>query len=54
MQVKIGDELYSANEQPIMLILTAHEKELLTKMGDDCSKFCMYPDDTPVDIDKWR
>lgn len=46
MDVKIGDVLYSAKEQPIMVIFsTEKEKELVAKMKKDKMEFVQFPSD---------
>jgi hypothetical protein len=46
MKVKIGNKIYDSNDEPIMLIMSNDEKELINKMEDQgtLSKFCSYPD----------
>jgi hypothetical protein len=44
MKVKIGNIIYDANEQPIMIILTDTDKALITNMHEDCTKYCAAPD----------
>ena len=43
MKVKIRHKIFDSNEEPIMLILTPEEKELITNMGDQ-TRFCVYPE----------
>ena len=43
MKVKIGDQIYDSNEQPIMLILGEEDKEAIAAMGKQ-TKYCSYPD----------
>lgn len=45
MKVKIGDKIYDANQEPIMLILTESDKENISSMDDVCMKYCVYPDE---------
>jgi hypothetical protein len=44
MKVKIGDKLYDSSIEPIMVILTDYEKELISHMTFDDVKICVYPD----------
>ena len=55
MKVKIGDIVYDADEQPIMIILSDDEKKLISNMPEDCHNFCVYPDEghTEDEIEKW-
>ena len=49
MIVKIDDEFYNSNKQPILLILGDTEKEHLSNMGNK-KKYCSFPEE--YDIDK--
>ena len=52
MKVKIGDKIYNSFHEPIMIILTNKEKELISQMED--TLFCSYPDETKEeDINKF-
>lgn len=49
MKVKIGDKIYDANEEPIMLIFGTDEERLVVAnhikyMQDGARKYCTYPD----------
>lgn len=50
MKVKIGGIIYSSEDEPIMIILSEKQKELIANMGD-CLKFCSYPDDDKYTIE---
>lgn len=41
--VKIGDKLYSSKVEPIMLVLSNEEKELIREMGIQ-RRFCSFPE----------
>lgn len=43
MRVKIGDTIYDSNKEPVMLILSDQDKELIANMAEDNSKYCSYP-----------
>ena len=44
MFVKIGDTIYDANDQPIMLILTNEERQQIADMDPDSQgKYCQFP-----------
>jgi len=43
MKVKIDSTLCDSDEQPIMLILSDAEKQLIANMTPDAHKFCVYP-----------
>ena len=54
MKVKIGEKIYDANEQPIMLILNATEKEQIANMEESARRYCQYPDHLNEDaIGEW-
>lgn len=46
MKVKIGDTIYDAEDQMVMLILTEEDKRLISTMHPDQMKFCCAPDGT--------
>ena len=43
MEVKISSKIYNSDKQPIMLILSDAEKELISNMAVEAHKFCGYP-----------
>jgi hypothetical protein len=43
MKVKISATIIDSNDEPIMLILSDDEKELIGNMGSQ-SKFCSFPE----------
>lgn len=43
MKVKTGDKVYDAEDQPIMLILTAADKKNIQRMPEENSKYCVHP-----------
>ena len=49
MKVKIGDQIYDANDTPIMLILDDVDKNNIKNMDPDAKKFCACPEDKPHD-----
>jgi len=54
MKVKIGDEIFDANEQPIMLIFENNEslEKTIENMGqmvdNDSKKYCIFPEGMEV------
>jgi hypothetical protein len=50
MKVKIGDKIYNSDEQPIMIILSDKDKENITNMDKNCTKYCCFSDD--IDLKK--
>ena len=52
MLVKIKDQIYNADNEPIMLILTAQDRLNIIGMNPNASYFCVYPNETsPEEID---
>ncbi len=43
MKVKIGNKIYDAEKEPIMIILNKDEKQQITNMHPDATKYCQYP-----------
>lgn len=43
MKIKIGDTIYEANKQPIMVILDNLDKHIISQMPKDKYKFCQHP-----------
>jgi hypothetical protein len=44
MKVKIGNKIYDAETEPVMLILTDQDKGLISSMSKSCSKYLAFPD----------
>ena len=60
MKVKIGDNVYDADEEPIMIIFKDQEERQITirnlaNMVKDATKYCVYPKSkwTDDEILKW-
>ena len=54
MKVKIGDTIYDSSKEPIMLILSNKDKENISNMHEDATKFISFPNDKDLkDINKW-
>jgi hypothetical protein len=54
MKVKVGNHVYDANEEPIMLILTDEDKQLINEMSPEATKYCAFPDGYPREkVIKW-
>lgn len=47
MKVKINNQIFDSDIQPIMLILNNEEKELISNMGSQ-TRFCSFPVDMDV------
>ena len=52
MQIKVGDKIYSENDQPIMVILTDADKKNIANMLPECTKYASFPDDTKLTEDE--
>lgn len=44
MKIKVGNKIYDAEDQPIMVILTDGDKDLISRMHPDATKYCSAPD----------
>lgn len=44
MKVKIGTKIYDSEKEPIMIVLSDVDKENITNMLPECTKFCSYPE----------
>lgn len=54
MMVKVGDIIYDAEEEPIMIIMTDEDKDNISNMAPDAHKYCVYPDGIDEDeIKAW-
>lgn len=42
MKVKVGDEVYSCEDQPIMVILTIEDKYNISHMAADATKYAVF------------
>ncbi|MEK6829502.1 MAG: hypothetical protein AABY15_05195 [Nanoarchaeota archaeon] len=49
MKVKIGDKIYDANEEPIMLILNDADKNNIANMHSDKYKYAAFPDEMDIE-----
>ena len=43
MKVKVGNEIYDGEFEPVMVILSNGEKEQIANMAPEASKYCVYP-----------
>jgi len=43
MIVKIGDQVFDSNKEPIVIIFSEEEKELISSMHPKNIRFCSYP-----------
>ena len=42
--MKIGDKTFDSTEEPIMLILSKKDKENISNMHPDATKYCSFPE----------
>ena len=49
MKVKVGNKIYDAENEPIMVILNDNDKENIARMLPDATKYCGYPDDYDIE-----
>jgi len=43
MKIKVGDKVYSGEQEPIMVILTEQDKKNIGNMIPGSTKYCVYP-----------
>jgi len=49
MKIKIGDKIYDAKDEPIMVILEGNDKENIKKMHPMATKYCSFPEEFSSD-----
>jgi hypothetical protein len=52
MKVKIDNKIYSAEDQPIMVILTDGDKYNISHMAMDATKYAAFPDNLGWSIEE--
>lgn len=55
MKIKVGNRIYSGEDEPIMVVLTDKDKENIANMLPECTKYCEYDNETHTikEIEKW-
>ena len=54
MRIKVGDTIYDAGEEPVMVILSETDKQNIANMLPEATKYCGYPEGTDRDfIREW-
>jgi len=43
MKVKVGDKVYDGEKEPVMVILSQGEREQISNMAPEATKYCVYP-----------
>lgn len=46
MRVKVGDTIYNAKDEPVMVILSEMDKQNIANMLPEATKYCGYPEGT--------
>ena len=49
MKVKIGEKIYDSEKEPIMVILSESDKENISNMLPEATKYCSFPDEILVE-----
>ncbi len=44
MKVKVGKRVYDSQKLPIMLVMTAGEREQIAEMAPDARKYAQFPE----------
>ena len=55
MKIKVGDIVYDSIEEPLMVILTSQDKENIKNMLPECTKYCVFNEDSisVEELQKW-
>jgi len=54
MKIKIKNEIYDGDDEPIMVILTNKDKENIANMDKECTRYCEHPDNlNEEEMYKW-
>ena len=48
MKVKIGNEIHDSKDEPIMIIISDKDKENITNMDKNCTKYCCFSDNMDI------
>ncbi len=48
MKVKIGNKIYDSSDEPLMIVLNAEEKLLISNMAPEANTFCTGPSTSGV------
>ena len=46
MKVKIRNNIYDGEKEPVMVILSHQDKENIKNMAPDAFRYCAYPDES--------
>lgn len=50
MKVKVGDTIYDAHDEPVMVILSEMDKQNIINMAPWATKYCAFPEETDKDF----
>ena len=54
MRVKVGNRIYDGLEEPVMVILTKVDKQRISEMAKEDTRYCCFPNEmSPGEIDLW-
>ena len=54
MIVKVGDKIYDGDQEPVMVILSKQDKQNISNMAPEATKYCSYPDDGEWTKDSYK
>ena len=54
MYAKIGNKIHDSEYEPIMIILSEQEKELIANMDSEANRFCVYPNEEEWTKDNYK
>ena len=49
MKVKIGKKIYDGDKEPVMVILSDLDKDNISNMHPDDTKYCSFPEEADTD-----
>lgn len=54
MKVKIGDQWFDPETQPVMVVLTDQDKEAIKNMAPEDHRYCQFPPDLDAEaVERW-
>ena len=53
MKVKVGDQMFDSNVEPVMVILSESDKENIENMAPEATRYAVFPDEWG-DADRMR
>lgn len=52
MKIKVGNEIFDAEKQPIMIILTQQDKNNIANMHPEAMSYACFPDNCGMSIEE--